>query len=105
MTKPGTRKKRIIVVDDEPAICQFCQRVLIEEGFQVDCAADGRKAQSLISKREYDLHLFDIKMPLMDGKELYESLLETDPGIASRVVFTTGSAIGEETERFLKEKI
>ena len=102
MTRVGTHRKRILIVDDEPAICQLCQRVLTKEGFEVDTAANGRAAQSKISKREYELYLFDIKMPLMDGKELYELLRKTYPESAERVVFTTGSAIGQETERFLK---
>ena len=102
MINPGVDKTHILVVDDEPAICQFCQRVLTEEGFEVDIASGGRAAQSMISKQDYDLYLFDIKMPLMDGKKLYDSLQKTDPRITSRVVFTTGSAIGQDTERFLQ---
>ena len=102
MTKLGTHRKRILVVDDEPSIRKLCQRVLTEEGFEVDTAPNGRAAQSMISKQDYDLYLIDIKMPLMDGKELYDSLQKTGPRITSRIVFTTGSAIGQETERFLE---
>lgn len=102
MMKSGTHKKRILIVDDEPAICQFCQRVLIEEGFKVDCAADGRFAQSMIGEREYDLYLFDIKMPLFGGKDLYKWFRETYPLSAAKVVFITGSAIGQDTESFLR---
>ena len=102
MIKPGTHRKRILIVDDEPAIRKLCQRVLTEEGFEVDTASDGRIALAMISEREYGLYLIDIKMPLMDGKGLYESLQKTYPRSAGRVVFTTGSAIGQETERFLK---
>ncbi|MDO8715930.1 MAG: response regulator [Dehalococcoidales bacterium] len=102
MMKSGTHKKRILIVDDEPAICQFCQRFLIEEGFKVDCAADGRSAQSMIGEREYDLYLFDIKMPLFGGKDLYKWFRETYPLSAAKVVFITGSALGQETETFLQ---
>ena len=102
MVAPEAYKKRILIVDDEPVICRFCQRVLTKDGFEVDIAADGRAAQSMISKQDYDLHLIDIKMPLMDGKELYEWLQERDPRITNRIVFTTGSAVGQGTERFLR---
>lgn len=95
-------KRRILIVDDEAAICQFCQRVLIEEGFEADCAPDGKSAQSILSERQYDLYLFDIKMPQMDGKELYESLRKTDPNSAEKVLFMTGSAIGQDTESFFR---
>ncbi len=102
MMSPGDRGKRILIVDDEPVIRELCQRVLTEERFEVDMASDGREALSMISEQEYDLCLFDIKMPLMNGKELYESLRKTYFRVTSRVIFTTGSAIGQETERFLQ---
>ncbi len=102
MIKPGTHRKRILIVDDEPAICQLCQRVLTEEGFEVDTAADGRIAQSMMRKREYALYLVDIKLPVVDGKVFYKWLQDEYPPSAARVVFTTGSAIGQDTESFLK---
>lgn len=102
MISSGTGRKRILIVEDEPAICQFCQRVLTEEGFEVDTAADGRIAQSMMRKREYDLYLIDLKLPVLGGKELYEWLQDEYPHSAARVVFITGSAIGQDTESFLK---
>jgi len=102
MISPGARRKRILIVDDEPAIRKLCQIVLAGEGFEVDIASNGRIALTMISGREYDSFFIDIKMPLMDGKELYESLQKSYPRSAGRVVFTTGSAVGEETKGFLQ---
>ena len=96
------RKKRILIVDDEPAILQYCQRVLNEAGWDVDTAPDGISARAVISEREYDLYLFDIKMPGASGKELYIWLEKTYPDRAARVIFMTGSAVGQETESFLE---
>ncbi len=102
MISPGTGRKRILIVDDEPAICQFCQRVLTEEGFEVNTASDGRAAQSMMRKWEYALYLVDIKLPVMDGKVFYKWLQDEYPYSAARVVFTTGSATGQDTESFLQ---
>ena len=102
MISPNVRRKRVLIVDDEPAIREFCQRVLTGEELDVDIASDGNAAQQMINKQGYDLYLFDIQMPLMNGKELYETLQKTDPRITSRVIFTTGSVIGQETESFLQ---
>jgi len=102
MAKQSICMNRILIVDDEPAICQLGQRVLTGRGFEVETAANGKVAQSKINEQEYGLYLFDIKMPLMDGKELFEFLKKTYPGSAERVVFTTGSALGAETEGFLQ---
>ena len=95
-------KKRILVVDDEPVICQLCRRVLTEEDFEVDIAPDGKVAKAIISERRYGLYLFDIKMPAVSGKELYIWLQKRYPSDAGRVVFITGSAIGQNTESFLQ---
>lgn len=95
-------KKRILVVDDETTICQLCQRVLTADGFEVDTVYDSTVARSMIVKREYDLYLFDIKMPVTSGRQLYEWLQKTYPDWASRVLFITGSSIGKETEGFLQ---
>ncbi len=102
MISRGTGRKRILIVDDEPTIRQFCQRVLTKQGFEVDTAANGRAAQLMISKQKYDIFLFDMKMPLMDGRELYQWVKEVYPQIINRVAFMTGSAIGQDTESFLQ---
>lgn len=100
MIKSGT--KRIIIADDEPAIRMLCRSILTEEGLEVDSAAAGRIALDMISKQKYAAYLIDVKMPIMDGKALYESLLKAYPGSASRTVFMTGSAISQETDGFLQ---
>ena len=102
MTSRSVHRKRILVVDDEPAIGKICQRVLTNKGFEVDIAPDGRTAQAMISKQEYDLYLVDIRLPVMNGEEFYEWLEEEYPHSVSRVLFMTGSMIGQDTESFLK---
>lgn len=49
MKNPSTGVKRILVVEDEPAICAVCQRVPISEGFKVDIAVNGRMALSKVA--------------------------------------------------------
>ena len=68
---PESDVKRILVIEDEPAICALCQRALSSEGFKVDIAVNGKEAQDMIEKRQYDLYLLDIRLPVMNGKELY----------------------------------
>ena len=45
--------KRILVVEDEPAICEVCIRVLSNEGFVVDVAENGKVAQGKLSRADY----------------------------------------------------
>jgi len=103
MKIPGGSVKRILVVEDEKAISELCRRVLVSEGFEVDIAANGKVAQDMIEKQPYDLCLIDIRLPLMNGKELYQWLKEKRPKVANRVIFATGSVMGEDTMAFLEQ--
>lgn len=94
--------KRILVVEDEPAISDICRRILTSEGVEVDTAVNGKIAQDMIGERQYDPYLFDIRIPEMNGKELYQWLKEQYPELANRVIFTTGDVISGDTQSFLE---
>jgi len=103
MKNPGGKVKRVLVVEDEPAICELCQRVLTGEGFEVDIAVNGKVAQDMSEEKQYDLFLFDIKLPVMNGQELYQWLKEKHPKQISKVIFTSGSVLGEDTQLFIDQ--
>ena len=100
MKNSGTGMKRILVVEDEPAICEVCRRVLTSEGFEVDVAANAKVAQDTLAERDYDLCLIDIRTPVMNGRQLYQYMKEKYPRLVSRVIFTTGDMISAETQGF-----
>jgi DNA-binding response OmpR family regulator len=102
MKSSGNLLKRILVVEDEPAICEVCIRVLSDEGFEVDVAENGRIAQGRLGKKDYILCLIDIRTPIMNGKELYQYIINNHPGMAERVIFTTGDIADDYTQRFLE---
>ncbi len=103
MESSSTGVKRILIVEDEPAICDLCQRVLTNEDFEVDIAVNGKVAQDMIEEQQYALCLIDIRLPVMTGIELYQWLEEKHPQLASRVIFTTGSVISGATTDFIKQ--
>ena len=102
MNNPGTEVKRILVVEDEPAICEVCQRVLTSEGFDVDIAANGEVAQDMLEEKDYDLCLIDIRTPVMNGKQLYQVIINQYPELANGTIFTTGDVLDGYTDRFLE---
>ena len=62
--------------------------LLTEEGYDVDTATDGRKAWDKVSKGEFGLVLADLKMPKMDGLELFAQMREA--GVESEIIIITG---------------
>ena len=103
MKTPQSSPKRVLVVEDEPAISQVCLRVLTNEGFEVDIAVNGKVAQEMIEEKQYDLCLIDIRTPEMDGKELYQWLQKKHPELTRGVIFTTGDVMGGGTQSFLEQ--
>ncbi|MDP2730210.1 MAG: response regulator [Dehalococcoidales bacterium] len=103
MNTSGAGLKRILVVEDEPAISNVCWRVFTTEGFEVDIADNGRVAQDMIEKKQYDLCLVDIRTPEMNGKEFYQWLKEKHPQMEQKVIFTTGDVMGGDTQVFLEQ--
>ena len=60
---------RILVVDDEKAICKGLRYNLENEGYEVDTGGSGREAVELARAHDYDLILLDLMMPELDGLE------------------------------------
>jgi CheY-like chemotaxis protein len=98
----STDAGKILVVEDEPAICDICRRVLASEGFGVDTAVNGQIAKEFIQKGQYDLFLIDMKTPIVDGEELYIWLLQEYPRLTRRVIFTTGDVMGGYIPAFIE---
>jgi len=103
MKRQDTGTKRILVVEDEPAICDVCWRVLTDEGFDVEIAVNGIIAQDMIRNKQYDLCLIDIRTPKMNGRELYQWLKEKYPQLAGGVMFTSGDVMAGDIQSFLEQ--
>ncbi len=61
--------KRVLVVDDEPAVRDALERALNAEGYAVTTARDGQQALEAIGNRSPDLVVLDVLMPILDGFE------------------------------------
>jgi nitrogen-specific signal transduction histidine kinase/DNA-binding response OmpR family regulator len=68
------KKAKILVVDDEPAVLEVIQRILVDRGYLVDVASNGLEALGLLEKGSYDLMLSDVKMPHIDGMGLLQQV-------------------------------
>src|SRR5262245_10306484 len=90
MSKNTTQ--RILVVDDEPDTCANLSDILTEQGYQVDIAHDGLAALESVKKNEYDVALLDLKMPGIDGLELYRRIRTISAATVAIVVTAYASS-------------
>ena len=67
-------KKKILIVDDEPDVTFTLKKGLEDEGFQIDAFNDPLEALSYFKAGQYDMLLLDVKMPKLNGFELYKEL-------------------------------
>ena len=80
----------ILVVDDDQNDCLVLQRLLAEEGFDVDTAHDALTALKMFGEEAHDLVILDYRMPDMDGLDLFDTIKKQWPSVA--VLFHTGYA-------------
>ena len=82
-------KKRILVVDDEPAICANLQALLEASGYKVFTAANGIEALDVARKRKPHLILLDVKLPMMSGLDVCRNLKQDRATRSIRIVMLT----------------
>lgn len=96
---PG-RPKRILVVDDEPAMTRAIKRVLVREGFETAIASDGFLAGSMLYAFKPQLMTLDIRMPGIDGFGVLRFLREQPPPTPLKILVISG-----ESEQNLSQAI
>jgi CheY-like chemotaxis protein len=113
------RNYRILIVDDEPDIClTFKSAIEGHNGFEVDAYESPHEALKNFKASKYDLVLLDIKMPSMNGFQLYSEIKKIDNRVMA--LFITAAEmyyqefrnkeghvlkeVGEQTEGEVKEE-
>ena len=86
--------KRILLIDDEPDITFTVKDILEDNGFQVDSFNDPILALNYYKVNFYDLVILDIKMPTMNGFQLFNKLREKDFKV--KICFFTATAMFTE---------
>src|ERR687887_1689101 len=101
--KKRKNNNRILLVDDEPDISLLFKTVLKDEGFKVDSFTDPQLALSNFKPDFYDLVVLDIKMPDMNGFQLYREIKKIDSKL--KVCFLTASEMYYEEYRKKKKTL
>lgn len=91
---------RILVVDDQKAVCYSIQRLLQTEDYTVYTAASGTEALTIINDASPDLVIMDVRMPEMDGLEVLERIKKSHPKI--QVIMMTAFSTTEKAIHAMK---
>jgi two-component system NtrC family sensor kinase len=100
---PRLDAQAILIVEDETPLATAMAESFADAGYLVDRAGDGEEALARLDGGQYDLIISDLKMPRMDGIQLFAALREGYPEMTARILFVTGDVIGTDAERFLAE--
>ncbi|MGZ8444164.1 MAG: sigma-54-dependent transcriptional regulator [Candidatus Binatia bacterium] len=82
---------RILVVDDDAAMCQLLTDLLCDDGYSVEVASDGDEAIEKFQTNSFALTITDLMMPRMKGTELVRRLREIDNGALVLLVTAFGT--------------
>jgi len=94
--------RRVLIAEDEPLVLDLFSRLLQEDGASVTLARDGEEAWTKILETDFDLIVADLRMPNLDGRGLYERVVEEKPSMVRRFVFATGDLVRRESLEFLE---
>ena len=95
--------KKILLVDDEPDITFTIKSILNDNGFYIDTFTDPVTALKFYKINFYDLVILDIKMPKMDGFQLYAKIREKDSKV--KICFLTASEMYYEKFREARSEL
>ena len=84
-------KPRILVIDDEPDMCELLSLTLGADGYEVTATTSSREAFDLIAKEDFDAVLTDLGMTEMGGLEVCERIAGAHPNLPVIVVTGLGS--------------
>jgi two-component system NtrC family sensor kinase len=93
--------RNVLVAEDEPMVLDLFTRILEQDGAVVTRARDGQEAWERMAQADFDLIIADLRMPRLDGQELYERTAEERPEMLRKFVFATGDLLHPATVSFL----
>jgi two-component system response regulator (stage 0 sporulation protein F) len=96
------KPRRVLIVDDEPAVRKALEKALSRAGHTVHSAPSGEQACEILAAHTVDVILMDLRMPSMSGQTLYHVILSQWPHLACRVAVMSGDPDGDDGHDWLE---
>ena len=97
----GKELKTVLIIDDEPALLELLTKTLLNEGFRVLRAADGRKGVEFAASHHPDVIILDYSMPGFDGAKVVEQLRAHPRTKDIPILIQTGTVLSEKERQLL----
>ncbi len=94
---------RLLVIDDEADIADLIRTMLEAAGYDVAVAESGAVALELLAEGRFDAIVSDLRMPDMDGVQLWREVGQRHPELARHMLFVTGDTLSTGARQFLDE--
>jgi len=93
------RRKTILVIEDEPEVCNFASRVLELEGYRVLQTGDSEEGMRLVRESRVSLVLLDLRLPGHNGWSILQEM-KSDPELSAVpiIVFTASARASQQTK-------
>lgn len=81
-------KAKVLVIDDEPVILKSCDKILSEEGYEIQAVQTGAEGLQKLAEEKFDIVLTDLMMPEISGMDILKRIMESSLDII--VIMITG---------------
>ncbi len=98
------RKSRILIVDDDKKFCDSLSDILVDAGYIVEIANNGKDSINMLQNNRYDVALVDFKLPDISGTELVNNLASVSPSLEF-IIMTANATLDSAVEAVKQERI
>ena len=103
--EPSSKKKRILLAEDNPVNQMVAKKIVSSAGYEVEAVDNGKDVLAALEDRAYDLLLLDVQMPIMDGFEVAAAIRDRhakEGGDRIPIIAMTAHALRGDRERCLE---
>jgi DNA-binding NtrC family response regulator len=97
------KKVRILIVDDDPDVCEYLQKFLSKDGYDVTTVSQPATVLDELKEKAYQIIILDLKMPGMSGEELLRRIRAVDSDIC--IIIYTGYPSVDSAVETMKQQV
>jgi DNA-binding response OmpR family regulator len=94
---------RILIIEDEPALCVLLKEVLENAGYEALTAPDGKQGMKIFSAQPCEIVITDILMPEKEGLETILELVQQSPEVKIIAISGGGAGMGDDLLEMAKD--